>query len=340
MASQQRLHESLPNPAVVAYLLPHVEWLSGEDVFKAQLALYIVLEHLCHYPQPARVPHPDARSAWSCPVAEPHHKPKEIAKATPLDEKTVRDAIDQLEALGIISVDRGDGKGKYKKYGPITIMSTNRSTDYDARIRRHQYWDHERAEWVLPSKIGSRTQMSTVPPAKRRSAQISGESPNYPDPAEPPRPRRTVAATRLTRANAGDPEGPATIKPEPPGRRPVEDARSEVAAPEGCGHMEAGHSDDAIDSSITKSSSTGASSPRHSRSPVARTSGRKPAERDSARVRAWHGDQLPDVVLPAIAADGLVTSPGYRAGDDRAARDRFALYYDTGDRQHRPVVVP
>jgi hypothetical protein len=353
MAYQERLHRALPRPTVVAYLAAHAEALSARGVFKGKQTARTVFLHLCLHPG-ASFPAADREPRWHCPVETDHCKPDAIAKATGIDVSNVRKALDWLDAENFIRVERTSAAPKARVrrkagatprmgYGRVTILTTNRLSDYD---RLHE-------ETRRKVTQGLSTLNHPVPPAKGRSTLNKGGAPlidSTEAPAAPSRPKRTVARTRATWANADGSGRPATLKPEAPGRRPVEDAespgipvtRSEVGAPGGCGYTEAGllNTDD-----TTESSTTGASS-SHSHdgdSPVARTGGRKPAECDGTRVRAYHGDSLTDdsladVLLPGVVAAGLVDSPGYRAGDDRIDLDvaRFRLYYDTGlrGRQH------
>jgi hypothetical protein len=348
MAPQERLHQALAKPQTVAYLLAHAEWLTGKGVFKGRQTARTVFFHLCSHPGP-NLPGEDREPTWHCPVDMDHYKPGDIAKATGIDASNVRTALDWLDAELLIDVKRtsADPKAQARRkagatprmgYGPVTILSTNWLSDQD-RL-------HEKTRRKLTQRRSAPNHH--VPPAEGHSALIKGTAPlidGTEAPAAPSRPRRTVAGKRPTSANAGGLGQSATLRPEPPGRRPSAGARSEVGAPAGCGHAEAGlhTADDTTDSSIIKSSTTRVL-PSYSRShgsdpTVARTSGRKPTERGSARGRACRDDSLTDVVLPGISAAGLEDSPGYRAGDDQAARDLFRLYYDTGDRQHRPVTV-
>lgn len=362
MAYQQRLHRALPRANTVAYLAAHAEDLSAKGVFKSKQTARTVFLHLCLHPG-ANLPGADREASWHCPVDTDHCKPGDIAKATGLDASNVRDALDWLDAENLIKVERtiADPKARVRRkagatprrgYGPITILSTNWLSDQDrTREETRRKLTQRRSALNHP-----------VPPAEGHSALNKGGAPlidRTAAPAAPSRPKRTVAATRSTWANTDGSGRPATLRPEPPGRRPVEDARSastpvtrsEVGAPEGCAHTETGLSgtDDSTNSSSAQSSSASAShSPLHDGdSPLARTGGRKPTECDSTRVRAYHDDILPDVLLPDVAADGLGDSLGYPSGearvDDRIDLDlaRFRLYYDTGlrGRQHSHVTV-
>jgi hypothetical protein len=342
----QRLHNALPKPAVIAYLAKHAEWLTGKGVFKGKPTARTVFVHLCFHPG-ANLPGEDREPTWHCPVDTDHCKPVDIANATGIDASNVRIALDWLDAEGLIYVERtqADSKAQARRkagatprmgYGAVTILSTNWLSDQD-RVRE---------ETRRKLTQGRSALNHHVPPAEGRSTLNKGAAPlidSTEAPAAPPRPRRTVAGKRPTSTNADGLGQSATLKPEPPGRRPMAGTRSEVGAPGGCGHTEAGllNTDD-----TTESSTAGASSSHSHGSDctVARTSGRKPTERGSARVRAYHhDDSLTDVMVPAIPAAVLADSPGYRAGDDRVSHDRavFELYYDTGDRgrQHDQLAV-
>jgi hypothetical protein len=191
----------LPRPNTVAYLTANAERLTHEGVFKGQPAAWAVFIYLCHHPD-ANVPPPDRRSAWMCPVDGPHHEPAVIADSTPLDIKSVRRAIDWLEDQGLVGVDRGIGgtRRKYKKYGPITIRSTNRLSDWRHRIR--QPFGYGRERMSLNGRTGnSRVKghdapSHPVPPAKGHDASNSDTVSLSNGSGSPERKRRTVAVRR------------------------------------------------------------------------------------------------------------------------------------------------
>lgn len=213
-----RKSETLSRPNTVAYLVAHVEWLTKEGVFKDQQAARTVFLHLCCHPN-AQVPHPDKQSEWRCPVDEPHHEPAVIAAATGVTARHVRRAIDWLEDEGLIKVDR-EGSGQRKVYGPVTIVSTNRSSDWRHRIYRPQ-GHHVPIRPVLPA------QGHHVP--DRDTTSLSDDS------TAPKRTRRTVAATRSTWANTNDFEQCATIESPPSGALAGPSTRSAAGAPGGRG---------------------------------------------------------------------------------------------------------
>ena len=122
--------EALLKPTAVAYLAAHVERLTKSGAFTRKQAARTVFLHLCCHPG-ANAPRPDSDRwpTWTCPVAEPNHKPAVIAAATGLDPRDAARGFDWLASEGLIYQERGSKKRK--SYGPATILSTNQSTEWE-----------------------------------------------------------------------------------------------------------------------------------------------------------------------------------------------------------------
>lgn len=258
----QPLQESLAKPSVVAYLSANAERLGREGVFKGQPTAFMVFTYWCHHPDANSVPPPDKRSGWTCPVDGPHHEPAVIVQSVPADLRSVRRSIDWMEEQGLVDVDRGDRKGKYKKYGPVTIRSTNARSDWRHRIAR-PFANMDRSQFAAFAKQHDAAS-HPVPPVESHDAAISGTVPLLDDTPVPTRPTRTVSATRLTWANGRNLEASGILKIAPPARmgagRPGPSDAPDADAPdtrpvgtsEGRSHIKAGHTaipDDTIEDS-------------------------------------------------------------------------------------------
>lgn len=179
-----RKPESLAKPAVIAYLIEHVEQLSKDGVFKPKPVARTVFLHLCfHHGAPA-LPGRDREPTWTCPVAEPNHKPAVIAAATGLNPRDAARGLGWLASEDLIHQERGSKTRK--SYGPVTILSTNRSTElkrtspYNRRKRKERH--HVAMDPIWPADGHHVANNDTMSLNDR--------------PTAPGQPRRTVAAGR------------------------------------------------------------------------------------------------------------------------------------------------
>ncbi len=187
----------LLKPETIAYLLKHAERLTEQGVFKDHPSARTVFLHWCCHPD-ASLPPAARESFWTCPVAgqpDKHYDPPVIAKATGISERHVRRAITWLEDEGLVHVDHGSGKRK--DYGPVTIVSTSRGSEWDRQQEQQRI--RRRSGHGVPSHPLSPVTGRHVPTEDTMSPVNGSQAVE-----EPPKPKRTVAAPRPTRANAPD----------------------------------------------------------------------------------------------------------------------------------------
>ena len=121
--------EALAHASVVAYLVANAERLTRQGAFTKQPAARTVFLHLCCHPGRSSLPRWDMLSSpWDCRVDKDNCDPGVIADATALLRRTVDRALNWLAAEGFIDLER-KGTGERRRYGAVTIVATNSSSD-------------------------------------------------------------------------------------------------------------------------------------------------------------------------------------------------------------------
>ncbi len=262
--------EALANASVVAYLVANAERLTRQGAFTKQPAARTVFLHLCFHPARKSLPRWDMLDLpWDCHVDKDSRDPGVIAEATDLLRRTVVRALDWLAAEGFIDLER-EGTGLRPRYGAVTIVATNSSSDW--RWRYKGPYGHGVFKRALSPANGHDVSNKDMVSLSDASQAVE----------EPRKPKRTVAGPRPTRGNTHGPAPHATLKTAPPGVRnapvadippddmpdeyPVPATRPTLVVPEARATGEAGPTPTANDSSSPPSTpSTSSATPSSSR---------------------------------------------------------------------------